>query len=195
MRYEALMAGMIIGIAALGNVVSITGGSTIFGAILFCVGLVTILFERFKLVTGNFGNALQGRVSWRDMLAMFIWNAIGVIIIALLRKLDTGFESLMPTLEKLVAAREARGWWRTILAGAGTGFLIQVAVENYKNNKSAWGIMLPTAMFVFLGWNHCIADIFYYVLAGSCKDILLVLMAALGNFIGATVVTIANWDS
>lgn len=195
MRYEALMAGMIIGIAALGNVVSITGGSTIFGAILFCVGLVTILFERFKLVTGNFGNALQGRVSWRNMLAMFIWNVIGVIIIALLRKLDTGFESLMPTLEKLVAAREARGWWRTILAGAGTGFLIQVAVENYKNNKSAWGIMLPTAMFVFLGWNHCIADIFYYVLAGSCKDILLVLMAALGNFIGATVVTIANWDS
>lgn len=195
MRYEALMAGMIIGIAALGNVVSITGGSTIFGAILFCVGLVTILFERFKLVTGNFGNALQGRVSWRNMLAMFIWNVIGVIIIALLRKLDTGFESLMPALEKLVAAREARGWWRTILAGAGTGFLIQVAVENYKNNKSAWGIMLPTAMFVFLGWNHCIADIFYYVLAGSCKDILLVLMAALGNFIGATVVTIANWDS
>lgn len=195
MRYEALMAGMIIGIAALGNVVSITGGSTIFGAILFCVGLVTILFERFKLVTGNFGNALQGRVSWRDMLAMFIWNVIGVIIIALIRKLDTGFESLVPTLEKLVAAREARGWWRTILAGAGTGFLIQVAVENYKNNKSAWGIMLPTAMFVFLGWNHCIADIFYYVLAGSCKDILLVLMAALGNFIGATVVTIANWDS
>lgn len=195
MRYEALMAGMIIGIAALGNVVSITGGSTIFGAILFCVGLVTILFERFKLVTGNFGNALQGRVSWRDMLAMFSWNVIGVIIIALLRKLDTGFESLVPTLEKLVAAREARGWWRTILAGAGTGFLIQVAVENYKNNKSAWGIMLPTAMFVFLGWNHCIADIFYYVLAGSCKDILLVLMAALGNFIGATVVTIANWDS
>lgn len=195
MRYEALMAGMIIGIAALGNVVSITGGSTIFGAILFCVGLVTILFERFKLVTGNFGNALQGRVSWRDMLAMFIWNVIGVIIIALLRKIDTGFESLVPTLEKLVAAREARGWWRTILAGAGTGFLIQVAVENYKNNKSAWGIMLPTAMFVFLGWNHCIADIFYYVLAGSCKDILLVLMAALGNFIGATVVTIANWDS
>lgn len=195
MRYEALMAGMIIGIAALDNVVSITGGSTIFGAILFCVGLVTILFERFKLVTGNFGNALQGRVSWRNMLAMFIWNVIGVIIIALLRKLDTGFESLMPTLEKLVAAREARGWWRTILAGAGTGFLIQVAVENYKNNKSAWGIMLPTAMFVFLGWNHCIADIFYYVLAGSCKDILLVLMAALGNFIGATVVTIANWDS
>jgi len=195
LRYEALMAGMIIGIAALGNVVSITGGSTIFGAILFCVGLVTILFERFKLVTGNFGNALQGRVSWRDMLAMFIWNVIGVIIIALLRKIDTGFESLVPTLEKLVAAREARGWWRTILAGAGTGFLIQVAVENYKNNKSAWGIMLPTAMFVFLGWNHCIADIFYYVLAGSCKDILLVLMAALGNFIGATVVTIANWDS
>lgn len=195
MRYEALMAGMIIGIAALGNVVSITGGSTIFGAILFCVGLVTILFERFKLVTGNFGNALQGRVSWRDMLAMFIWNVIGVIIIALIRKLDTGFESLVPTLEKLVAAREARGWWRTILAGAGTGFLIQVAVENYKNNKSAWGIMLPTAMFVFLGWNHCIADIFYYVLAGSCKDILLVLMAVLGNFIGATVVTIANWDS
>lgn len=195
MRYEALMAGMIIGIAALDNVASITGGSTIFGAILFCVGLVTILFERFKLVTGNFGNALQGRVSWRNMLAMFIWNAIGVIIIALLRKLDTGFESLMPTLEKLVAAREARGWWRTILAGAGTGFLIQIAVENYKNNKSAWGIMLPTTAFVFLGWNHCIADIFYYVLAGSYKDILLVLMAALGNFIGATVVTIANWDS
>ena len=52
--------------------------------------------------------------------------------------------------------------------------------------------MLPTAVFVFLGWNHCIADIFYYVLAGSVQDILLVLAAMIGNFIGAALYSIAK---
>lgn len=192
MWIKGLIAGILIGIAALGNVAAISAGSTIFGAVLFCIGLLTILIQGFKLVTGNVGNVLHHTVSWLDMLTMLFWNAIGVILVAMLRRIDVNFDMLMPTLQKLVAAREARGFLKTILAGAGTGFLIQGAVENYKFNKSAWGVMLPTAVFVFLGWNHCIADIFYYVLAGSVQDILLVLAAMIGNFIGAALYSIAK---
>ena len=44
MWFDALMAGIMIGLAALGNVVAQSIGNPIFGAVLFCIGLVTILF-------------------------------------------------------------------------------------------------------------------------------------------------------
>lgn len=98
MWIKGLMAGILIGIAALGNVAAISAGSTIFGAVLFCIGLLTILIQGFKLVTGNVGNVLHHTVSWLDMLTMLFWNAIGVILIAMLRRIDVNFDMLMPTL-------------------------------------------------------------------------------------------------
>ena len=68
----------------------------------------------------------------------------------------------------------------------GCGFLVQIAVSNYKRNKSAWGIILPTAAFVILSFNHCIADVFYYLLAGSWKDLLILGLTIIGNWIGAS---------
>lgn len=98
MWINALLAGLMIGLAALGNVAAQYAGSSIFGAVLFCIGLVTILIQHFKLVTGNVGNVLYHKVTWLDMLIMLFWNIVGVIIVASLRRIDVNFDVLIPTL-------------------------------------------------------------------------------------------------
>ena len=184
MIIKGFLAGMMIGIAALLN--CCVGGGVV-GAFLFTIGLLTICIQGFKLFTGNVGNYYFSSISNSDMIMMFLTNAVGVAFIGLLRCLgnDESFLAIYEFAAKVVAIRESRAWAQTILVSIGCGFLVQIAVSNYKLNKDAFGVILPTAAFVILGFNHCIADIFYYLLAGSWRDVPILLLTVIGNWIGA----------
>ena len=192
---RSILAGLLIAVACDGY---LTGNiaSSIWGAVLFTIGLLTICIQGLKLFTGNIGNFRLRKYSAIDMALMFAGNIVGISIAALLcRYFDPEWMKVQGAMALRIAeARFAQAPEEALLRSMGCGMLVQCAVQNYKSNKSAWGVMLPTAVFITLGFNHCIADVFYYVVANRFAAITWT-MTVLGNIVGAWLYSVASRDN
>ena len=72
------------------------------------------------------------------------------------------------------------------------GVLVYIAIFCYKTFKPYWakllGIFLSIGLFVFLKFDHCIANMFYFSFSWSWKDSMTYLnigIVTLGNSLGA----------
>lgn len=93
----------------------------------------------------------------------------------------------------IIATRDVKIWYQHILSGILCGICIQIAVNNYKGNKSYLGIILPVMTFIMIGGEHCVADTFYYAWgAWSLQHLIQIFEVFIGNFIGAMFVVFAN---
>ena len=65
-----------------------------------------------------------------------------------------------------------------------------VAVDGYKTSKHPAILFLGVAAFILCGFEHCIADMFYFSLAGawSGRAALCILVITLGNTAGAILI-------
>ena len=81
-------------------------------------------------------------------------------------------------------------WWKLIILGIFCGMFIYFAVEGFAkvNNKIGKYIilMLCVAGFIICGFEHCVADMFYFALAGvyTGKSLIAILFIIIGNSIG-----------
>lgn len=193
--FKGWLAGFVIGLAALVYLCyfGFTLGYTALGAFLFSFGLYAVLDEGMNLVTGKFGTFYDGSWSFRQILLIFVANLIGVGTAFLIRRLDAHPELIYEAAKPIIAARDAKFWYQHILAGIGCGACIQIAVYNYKKTPSFWGVCLPVMVFILCGFEHCIADSFYYCWGVfAWQHILQVFLVFIGNFIGSTLVVAAS---
>ena len=72
------------------------------------------------------------------------------------------------------------------------GVLVYLAILSYKQFKQVYlkiiGIFLAIGLFVFLGFDHCIANMFYFAFAwtyGNGVTYLALAVVTLGNSLGA----------
>lgn len=72
-----------------------------------------------------------------------------------------------------------------------TGICIQFAVDMWKRTKSVLCVIIPTAIFVLLGADHCIASVFYYAYGKVWQNWYQILAAIIGNVSGSFVAIIA----
>lgn len=197
--FKAWLAGVLIALGSLEFGLCATVGGTLgykaLGAFLFSVGLCAICEEKLNLVTGKFGMFYDGSWSFRQILLIFAANLFGVLGIFLIRYLDAQPELVANAMAPIVAARDIKLWYQHILAGILCGICIQIAVNNYKGNKSYWGVILPVMTFIMIGGEHCIADTFYYIWAPwSIAHMIQILEVFFGNLIGAVLVVFASQD-
>ncbi len=70
------------------------------------------------------------------------------------------------------------------------GIMIYLGVEYYKKHSSLLGIIFAIPIFVICGFDHAVADIFYYGVAGqyNVADLLLILIVVVGNIVGSNIV-------
>ena len=185
-----------IGLGALANIL-VNGGWL--GALLFATGLFSICVNQYQLLTGQFYRLYRKEHKVFDnfifniveLTLMFLCNSLGIVVIALFSKLikiDT------TTAVAIVNARNARLWYQHIAAGIICGVCIQIAVQNYKKDKSAIGVILPVMVFILTGSEHCIADLFYYIVGNGTKWIQ-IFEVILGNLLGATLVLSCSSDN
>jgi formate/nitrite transporter FocA (FNT family) len=64
-----------------------------------------------------------------------------------------------------------------------------LAVDGYKKTKSWLFVILPVMVFILCGFEHCVANMFYFCAADcwSTKTVLYVLVMILGNGVGAII--------
>ena len=182
----SIVAGMMI---AIGGTIYLTLGG-LEGALLFSMGLLTILCLKLELFTGKAGLLATQEITLGKLLEIWIGNFLGSWIIAFLLTLTPKGVILAQEASKIVAIRLANGFFVNFIYGIMCGILMFMAVKTWQfTNGNPLYAMMPVGIFILCGFNHCIADMFY--LHMSCTDILnyhVLIPTTLGNLLGCNII-------
>lgn len=171
---KSIFAGICIGIAGAAYV-QLGGGP--FAACLFAVGLISIVLFDFNLYTGKIGY-IKSYKEIPKMLLIILGNVLGCFFVA---------ETSGVSAEGIVEAKLILPLWIVFFKSIWCGFLMYTAVNIYKEHKSLIGIIFCIPTFILCGFEHSIADSFYFltVRAYTLQVLLFFLTTILGNAIGA----------
>ena len=194
-------AGIAIGIGGLLNIVANTYlipeiAAKIIGSLLFPIGLSLVCFLDLNLFTGKIGYLLDNDKSFLlKLLFIYIGNIIGSLIFggwALVVFKGELHETVLAIASKKLFELSFRPIIKVFGGSVLCGALVYIAVFSYKTFKQVYlkliGIFLAIGLFVFLGFDHCIANMFYFTYSWSWKNPVAYLNIAIvtfGNSIGA----------
>lgn len=209
---KTLLKGVLAGIAiSFGGFLCIRtnaiASNTILGSFLFSFGLILICNFNFNLYTGkvcylfdNKDKTLIKRIS--DLLIMLGGNLIGTLFFANVLRLvmaDNAINNkLMETLITSVNSKINYEWYQMIGLSFFCGMLVYIAVEGFKKIENNFGkyvvLMLAIGGFIVSGFEHSIANMFYYFLSGNYSVIAFVslLLCVIGNSIGGLFIPLIN---
>lgn len=175
--------------------------SKIVGSLLFPIGLTLVCYLGLNLYTGKIGYLLNNKKDYLGFLGIvYLGNLIGSLIFgfvsfALLRNVPAIYDVAKGIcLNKSNIPNFVSGlkvFAGSILCGA----LVYIAVFFFKKFKNhplkIIGIFIPIAVFVYFGFDHCIANMFYFTFGlsfSAWKSYLNIVLATVGNSVGAILV-------
>lgn len=180
---KGVLAGLCI---TLGGCVLLGCESRYVGALLFSVALLTICMFGFSLYTGKVGYIVDNH-SKSDVLALLsglLGNAIGCFIFGLLARV--ALPALAAKAELMVLGKLEQPFLQALIRAFFCGVLMYIAVRMYKEKGSVLGIFVCVPAFILSGFEHSIANMFYFAAALSIsgESLLYLLIIILGNSLG-----------
>ena len=180
-------------------------GSSLVGAFLFPVGLLLVCYFKLNLYTGKIGMAFRNKKLDKKGLNVFEWlfwiligNAVGAFLIGFaiygLTFIDPSSSFSIAVFDVANARRMAfdfAGIFNMSYKSVLCGMLVYIAIFffNRLNNQfgKVAGVVVPIAFFVYCGFQHCVANMFYIAAGGAWNLNALVglLICILGNSLGA----------
>lgn len=203
---NSIGAGAVLSLAAATAVIA--GGpaaspewAALIKAVIFPIGLILIIMANLSLFTGNiysYGACVANGcnkwqaigllvISWFGNLIGSIWVAYGVRISI------PGFD--LHALERVANIKVLIPYPQLFVLAVFCNMLVCYAVSMARRNTGVlklFGIFFPIFLFVFFGFEHSIADMFYmlFVEKFSVQNYLAFLgIATAGNIIGGVLVT------
>lgn len=157
------------------------------GAVFFSVALLCICYRSYALYTGRVGFLIEKHD--REAVSVLLLGLVGNLIAAMLWGLAVRYA--IPTAgaaaEVLAAAKLTQSFPQTLIRATLCGLLMYLAVAVYRDQRSVIAILFCVPTFILAGFEHSIADFFYFAAAGefSGRMWLFTLAALLGNSLGA----------
>lgn len=177
----SILAGFMIAIGAIAN---LTLGPPL-GPFMFTVGLMTILFFNLHLFTGKAGLLATNEISVLSLIKIWVGNFIGCTFGMVLAASLPQAEQLLESARAIVAVRNTNSMFENFILGIACGILMYVAVNGYKKTGNTLAFVLPVAVFIFSGYNHCVADMFYIIVGGQrLSDFVSLIPTTIGNIVG-----------
>ena len=178
---KSVYAGFMIGI---GGIVYLSVENKIIGSLLFSFGLLTIVTQGFYLYTGKVG-FIQQMKEVLDMLVIIAGNFIGTFIAACMANLA----HLNLNTTELVNRKLGNGIGNVFLLSMFCGVMMFLAIDNYRKAKNIVFIIVPVMIFILSGFEHSIANMFYFHLAGAyqLKSFAYLAVMLIGNGLGAKI--------
>ncbi len=183
----SVLAGMSISFGCIAFLVS---GNKIVGALFFVVGLFMILNFSFSLFTGKVCYSFDNKPSYiLRLLWIWIGNLLGAALMAVMVN-ATRLVNLHDAVNAVVQTKLDDNLLSLFFLGVFCNMLIFLAVYGYKNFENILAKMVAlffgVSVFVLCGFEHCIADAFYFAFAGSFtwKTLLCLVIITLGNTVG-----------
>ena len=198
---NGIMAGVFIGIA---GTVYLAVPIPIVGAFLFGFGLLTILCNNFKLFTGAVGYlASQGRNTPGYLWTLaLIWggNLAGCFAVGTAIRYSRVAElsGIVAKAQTICAAKTADSWTSLLILAFFCGILMYLAVDTFKRELPPVirliNVFLCVMVFILSGFEHCIANMYYFSVAGiwSVNNLGLILLMTLGNALGGMFPVVAD---
>ena len=147
-----------------------------------------------NLFTGKVGYLLINKVNYLwELLYSLIGNFIGTYLVGFLIR-QTRFVTYS---EKALAISNIKlndSLISIFILSLFCGMLMYIAVNNYKKVSGDVGkyigIFLCVMVFILCGFEHCVANMYYFTVAGvwSMKTFLYLLIMILGNSAGSLII-------
>lgn len=190
---KSILTGLAIGI---GGTVYLSCDNKYIGAVLFGTGLFVILTFGFYLFTGKVGYLVGNKPSYiTDLMIVWMGNFFGTYLTAMLirqtRISDISFKASAICDTKLNDTGSS-----ILILSFFCGMLMFIAADGYKNNSTGiektLAIFLPVTVFILCGFEHCVANMFYFTLADkwSPKAAGYMLIMTTGNSLGGITIPI-----
>lgn len=176
---KSILAGIMISV---GCVVNLSCDNKYIGAILFCIGLITILLFNFNLYTGKVCYIPNNKPSYiLQVLLILFGNIMGCIIMGVLFPI---------TPLSICTTKLSYDLQIVLIKSIMCGLLIYIAVDSYKKYKTLLPTLFCIPIFILSGYIHVIADTFYFVSAQAfnTNTIIYILVAAIGNAFGGMII-------
>ena len=189
----AIMAGAFI---AMGGVAFLSLNNKIVGAFMFSLGLFAVCTLKYNLFTGKVGylfcNDVKTYLPW--CLMVWVGNLVGSIIVAELVRLTRVAPGLIEKSTKLVQVKADDTLISLFVLGIFCNIMVVHAVDQYLNNPHEigkyLGIIMSIMVFILVGFEHSIADMFYIQLARmwNSQTIIALIVITLGNVLGGILI-------
>lgn len=192
---RAFLTGIAIGI---GGTVFLSCENKVIGAVLFGTGLFVILTFGFYLYTGKVGYIVENKISYLgEVILIWAGNFIGTFFMAVMI-LSTRISAISEKSKAMCDVKLADNLWSIFVLAIFCGMLMFIAADGYKKIEHQAGkflaIFLPVIVFILSGFEHCIANMFYFSIAQawSAKTFGYLAIMTLGNAAGGVIIPLCR---
>ena len=196
-----IFAGLAIGLGSLVFTIISTYaksvGGQIFASALFSIGLILVCTLGLQLYTGKVGVVFDDREKLKEnainLPIMLLGNAIGAFTLGIICHFI--FMNVPEIANRILVISLGKTNSTTVfLQGIFCGALVYIAFYFFKNLQNyamkIIGIITAVTLFVYCGFQHCIANMFYFGMAFNWNIDMLwnLLIVILTNSVGALLV-------
>ena len=183
---SAIFAGIYIGTAGFGYLTATiqTQYGSLFGSILFALGLLAIVGYRLKLFTGTAGFIKKDEMG--TLAIILLGNIVGCFLMGLITRVSPMSDAIQVASTNILNTRISTGVIGCGILAIGCGILMTTAVT-FARQKNFIPLLLSVPLFIVCGFPHCVADAFYYLTIPNSWTVELIdiyLSTVLGNAIG-----------
>ena len=182
--YKGILAGLAIGLGGFLSVIMSyllpNEFGKILGSILFSVGLFLVCTFSLSLYTGKIGVVYEGKQEksfYWSLPVMLVGNAIGAFLLGYICYFIFKDTEVMNTVNNVCSIRTTLNSFEDYLSLIVKSFLcgvcVYLAVKAFNSNRlKPVGILLLVFfvfLFVYCGFQHCIANMFYFGFGNHLK--------------------------
>ncbi len=184
---NALLGGVSAGILiSIGGCVYLACDNKYVGAVLFSVALLCICIKGYYLFTGKVGYMVESHKK-DDVIALcsgLVGNAVSTAVCGL--AVRYAIPTSAAVSETICTAKLGQAMPQTLIRAIFCGVLMYLAVSIYKEKNTVAGIVFCVPVFILSGFEHSIANMFYFSAAGnySLQAALYLTIVVIGNSIG-----------
>jgi len=180
---DGIMAGICI---ALGGTVFLSCDVKYVGAALFAVALLCICFKGYSLFTGKVCYMADNpsKEAFSVLLLGLLGNLIATVICG--AAIRYALPAVGDKALEICTLKLGQSFGSALIRGIFCGTLIYLAVDIFRQGKGISGIVFCIPVFILCGFEHSIADMFYFAASGivSVEAFGFLWTIILGNAIG-----------
>ena len=184
---------------AIGGTVFLSIENKVIGASLFSIGLFGVLIYNLNLYTGKIGYlATNFNLKYiKELIITLIGNFIGACSVGFILRYTRIYDKIYEKSLMLVNTKLNDNILSIFILSIFCGLLMYYAVNGFKK-QTDFGkylvVYLGVAVFILCGFEHCIANMYYFSVADiwSLKTLGYTGIMVLGNSIGSFIIPLCN---
>lgn len=194
--FKSFLAGIMI---AIGGTVFLSIENKVIGASLFSIGLFGVLIYNLNLYTGKIGYLIINfNLKYiKELIITLIGNFIGACSVGFILRYTRIYDKIYEKSLMLVNTKLNDNILSIFILSIFCGLLMYYAVNGFKK-QTDFGkylvVYLGVAVFILCGFEHCIANMYYFSVADiwSLKTLGYTGIMVLGNSIGSFIIPLCN---